>query len=115
MVTAVRTTTSMVDEFAKFAHDAIDAFREKGMEFEGSMTKLMSDTNAFGMKFGEGTKLGSYIEKNPSRAAMLSFMTGLMFTRFMKARGVDVSFEAPEVMEKVATDKAKSTRVKKAA
>jgi hypothetical protein len=102
--------SGFVDEFTKFAHEAIDAWSERGAELEGNMKKLVGDTQAFGLKFGEESKLGSYIENNPSRAALFSLMTGLMFTHYMKSRGMSFPFEAPGATETGATSKPKSTK-----
>lgn len=114
MDNVVRGKFGFVDEFTTFAQEALDAFRERGAEFEGSMTKLMSETKAFGEKFGEGSKFGSYIQKNPSRAALFSFMTGLMFTQHMKNKGMNFSSDVPEMKKTGRMSKPKSRKAKAA-
>ena len=108
----VRTTSSLIEEFAKSAHEAIDVLRERAVALEGNMEKVMAEGGkALGaMKLGEGSKLGNYIENNPTKAALYSFMTTVMFTHFMKARGVNPSLDAPGVKKTDETTKPKSTR-----
>jgi hypothetical protein len=92
MDTEVRTTSGVFDEFAKFAHETVDYMRERAFELEKNMGKTMGESGkAFMTKFGEGTKLGSYIENNPSKSAFYAFMTGVMFNHMMKDRGFDWS------------------------
>ncbi|MDH5276540.1 MAG: hypothetical protein OEW88_08960 [Gammaproteobacteria bacterium] len=114
MNTGVRNTSGLIEEFAKLAHDAVDALRERAVALEGNMEQVMAESNKLlGTKL-EGTKLGNFIENNPSKAALYSFMTALMFTHFMKARGVNVSGDAPASIEAGETSKPKSTRTKAA-
>jgi len=110
--TGVRTTSSLIEEFAKHAHEAVDVLRERAVALEGNMEKVMAEGNkALGaIKFGEGTKLGNYIENNPAKAALYSFMTTVMFTHFMKARGINVS-DTPGATKTDETSKPKSTKV----
>ena len=116
MDTGARTTSSLIEEFAKFAHEAVDVLRERTVAMEGNMEKVMAESNkVLGAKFVEGTKLGNFIQNNHSKAALYSFMTALMFTHFMKARGIDVSYGAPGVTETGETSKPKSTTKAKAA
>ncbi len=84
----VSEVSDVVDEFSTFARETADYLQERAGELEAIMTKVMGESGkAFGMKFGEGSKLGAYIEKNPSKAAMFAFMSGLMLTRKMKSTG----------------------------
>jgi hypothetical protein len=114
MNTGVRNTSGLIEEFAKLAHDAVDVLRERAVALEGNMEQVMAESNKLlGTKF-EGTKLGNFNENNPSKAALYSFMTALMFTHFMKARGVNVSGDAPALTEAGEKSKPKSTKTKAA-
>ena len=109
-------TSGVFDEFAKFAQETAKFMRERGVELESNMAKVMGESGKPFMKFAEGTKLGKYIEANPSRAAMFALMTGMMFTHMMKSRGVNMSFETgPEAMKSGDTSKPKTTAKAKAA
>ena len=113
MDTKVREISGMADEFSKFAHEMADYLHERAAEFEKYMTKFMDESGKeFGM-FGEGTKLGDYIEKNPRRAAFFALMTGMMFTH-MKKTGRFSSFFETET-KSGETSKPKMTAKKKAA
>jgi len=114
MNTGVRNTSSLIEEFAKVAHDAVDVLRERAVALEGNMEQVMAESNkVFGSKL-EGTKLGKFIEDNPSKAALYSFMTAMMFTHFMKAKGIDVTGGTPGTTESGETPKTKSTKSKAA-
>lgn len=108
----VRTTSSLIEEFVKSAHEAIDVLRERAVALEGNMEKVMAEGNKAlsAMNLGEGTKLGKYVENNPTKAALYSFMTTVMFTHFMKARGLTASVDAPGVKKTEETSKSKGTK-----
>jgi hypothetical protein len=111
----VRTTSGLVDEFAKFAHETVDYLRERAFELEKNMATTMGESGkAFVTKFGEGTKLGNYIETNPSKAAFYAFMTGMMFSERMKERGFDTSFKTGPWTKSGETSKPKMTAKPKA-
>ena len=114
MDTVVRNTPGLIEEFAKIAHDAVDVLHDRAVALNGNMENLMAESNmALGAKFVEGTKLGNYIQNNPSKAALYSFMTAMMFTHFMKAKGINVATGAPGVTEvKGETSKPRSIKVK---
>lgn len=115
MDTGVRNSKGLIEEFAKYAHDTVDVLHERAVAMEGNMEKVMAEANkVLGSKFVEGTKLGNFIENNPSKAALYSFMTALMFTHFMKARGINVAYGAPGATEAGETAKPKSTKTKAA-
>ncbi|TFG83526.1 MAG: hypothetical protein E4H19_11475 [Chromatiales bacterium] len=114
METGVRNTSGLIEDFTKLAHDAVDVLRERAVALEGNMEQVMDESNkVLGAKF-EGTKLGKFIENNPSKAALYSFMTALMFTHFMKAKGINVSYGTLGVTETGETSTPKSTKAKAA-
>jgi hypothetical protein len=116
----VSEASGLVDEFSKFARETADYLQERAGELEENMTKVMGESGkAFGMKFsekfGEGSKLGDYIEKNPSKAAMFAFMAGTMLNRKMKSSGVNPNCETDPEMKSGETSKPKMTAKRKAA
>ena len=116
MDTKVSETSGLFDEFSKFARETADYLHERAAELEENMTKVMGESGkAFGMKFGEGTKLGKYIEMNPTKAAMFAFMTGMMFSHMTKSRGGSPFFEAGPETKSGETSKPKMTAKSKAA
>jgi hypothetical protein len=85
-------------------------------ELEKNMTKVMDESGkAFATEFGKGTKLGNYIEKNPTKAAFFALMTGMMFTRMMKSRGVNPFVETDPETKTGETAKPKMSAKAKAA
>jgi hypothetical protein len=99
--TPVRITSGLVEEFAKFAHEAVEAWRERAVKLEGNVAKLLGETNAF----GEETKFGDDSGKNRSKAAFYSFITGLMITHIMKSRGIRHAPDVQGVIMKGQTSK----------
>ena len=118
MDTKVRDTSEVFDEFAKFAHEAIDDLHGRAVKMAKSMTKAMDEGKSpFAMTFGEGSKLGNYFETNPTKEALFAFMIGVWFNQMMKSRGVKLSVATgPETMKTGGTSKPKMTaKTKKAA
>jgi hypothetical protein len=114
MNTGVRNTSNLIEEFSKVAHDAVDVLRERAVALEGNMEQLMAESNkVLGTKL-EGTKLAKFIEDNPTKAALYSFMTAMMFTHFMKARGIDLAGVTTGPTASGETAKAKGTKSKAA-
>jgi len=113
--TGVRNTSGLIEEFTKLAHDAVDVLRERAVAMDGNMEKVMAESNkVLGSEFVKGTKLGNYIENNPSKAALYSFMTAMMFTHFAKARGINFPYDASATTGKGETAKPKSAKTKAA-
>jgi hypothetical protein len=59
----------------------------------------------------EGTKLGKFVENNPSKAQLYALMTGAMFTHMMKGRGISFGSTTGSTVEGT-TEKPKMAKVK---
>ena len=91
-----KVSSGIADEFAKFAHDTVEILRGRAGELEETMTKVLKESSKeWGLELGDGanlssyfggTKLGTYLEKKPRRAAAIGLMGGMMLTRVMEAR-----------------------------
>jgi|CXWL01.1.fsa_nt_gi hypothetical protein len=108
--------SGLVDEFSKFARETADYLQERAAGLEKNMSKVMEGSGKeFAMKFGEGTKLGNFIETNPRRAAFFALISGLMFTRMLKSKGTSPFAETVPETESEETSKPKMTAKAKAA
>ena len=110
MDTKVGEISSVVDEYAKFARETANYLYERAAGLENNMTKIMVGSGKeFAMKFGEGTRLDSFIERNPGRAALFALMGGVMATRMAKSRGVSRWAEMIPRLATVETSKPETT------
>ena len=115
MDTRVSEMSGMAEEFSKFAHEMAVQLRERAGELEASMTKVMDEAGKeFVAKFGDENKLGSYFESNPRKAAFVALMTGMMFTRMIKTRGVSPFFGTGPEMKSGETSRRKMNMSAKA-
>jgi hypothetical protein len=91
-----KVSSGIADEFAKFAHDTVEILRGRAGELEETMTKVLKESSKeWGLEMGDaanlssyfgGTKLGTYLEKKPRRAAAIGLMGGMMLSRVMESR-----------------------------
>jgi hypothetical protein len=111
MNTGARDTKTLIEEFAKYAHGAVDMLRERAIELDGNMASLANETNKLIGMVPEGTKLGKFVENNPAKAQLYALMTGAMFTHLMKTRGLSFGTPIGHTVEGT-TEKPKTAKVK---
>jgi hypothetical protein len=105
----------MRDEFSKFAQETLGVLRERAVELETNVTKVMVESGKeFGLDLGEGTKLGSIWEKNPRRAAAISLMGGVMLSRVMQSRDATPVVDPNPAKASPGTKRGKPARSRKA-
>lgn len=115
MATKADVRSLMRDEFSKFAHETLGILRERAGELEANVTKVMSESGKeLGLDLGEGTKLGSLIEKNPRRAAAIGLMGGVMLSRVMESRRVGGVVDISPTKASPETKTGKPTKTRKA-
>jgi len=115
MATRADVGSLMRDEFSKFAHETLGILRERAAKLEENVTKVMGESGKeLGLDLGEGTKLGSLIEKNPRRAAAIGLMGGVMLSRVMESRRASRVVDISPTMASPETKTVKPTKSRKA-